>query len=308
MFESSINAAVAFIIFNRPDTTLLVFNEIAKAKPKKLLVIADGPREHYRDDDEKVRCTREIINRVDWPCEVFKNYSDINMGCRKRISSGLSWVFDQVDEAIILEDDCLPDPDFFRYCDELLDRYRADKRVGIISGTNLVSGRMPPSVNSYSFTKHALIWGWATWSDRWTLYSDDLSCVERKDLSRTLNFYVDGSNTFKLYWMWIYTKARRKQLTTWDYQLSLASFMCGWNNILPNTNLIKNIGYGLGATHTTGSAPEIIIRSTLEGIDKKLVHPIEVKRDVCLDKLIDDYFLPSWFRVIASKTKDLFKG
>ena len=118
--QQLIRTPVAFLVFNRPDTTERVFEAIRLARPPKLLVVADGPRAHRPDDDTKCQATRAIIERVDWPCEVLKNYSEANLGCRTRVSSGLDWVFSTVEEAIILEDDCLPHPTFFRFCEELL--------------------------------------------------------------------------------------------------------------------------------------------------------------------------------------------
>ena len=132
----TLRTPVAFIIFNRPDTTERVFAEIAKVKPKKLLVIADGPRVEGSEENEKVAATRAIIERVDWDCQVITNYSDVNLGCRVRLSTGIDWVFSQVEEAIILEDDCLPDISFFYFCDEMLDRYRNEKSIGMIGGVN----------------------------------------------------------------------------------------------------------------------------------------------------------------------------
>ena len=149
---------VAFIIFNRPDTTKRVFAEIAKARPPKLLVIADGPRADHPADVEKCAAVRAIIDGVDWDCEVLKNYSDVNLGCKRRVSSGLDWVFDTVEEAIILEDDCLPHPTFFRFCEEMLEKYRDDKRIAMISGDNLQFGRKRTGY-SYYFSRYPHIWG-----------------------------------------------------------------------------------------------------------------------------------------------------
>ena len=127
---------VVFIIFSRPDLTARVFAEIARARPEKLLVIADGPRPDREGEDAKCAATRAIIERVDWPCEILKNYSNVNLGCGHRPATGLRWVFEQVEEAIILEDDCVPHPTFFRFCEELLEHYRDDERVMHISGDN----------------------------------------------------------------------------------------------------------------------------------------------------------------------------
>ena len=133
---------VAFLIFNRPETTARVFEAIRRVRPPKLLVVADGPRSDREGENEKCRAARSVIERVDWPCEVITNYADTNLGCRTRISSGLDWVFANVDEAIILEDDCLPDPSFFPFCEELLARYRDDDRIMIIAYLFYGSGKV----------------------------------------------------------------------------------------------------------------------------------------------------------------------
>ena len=142
---------VAFIIFNRPDTTKRVFEAIRHAKPPKLLVIADGPRADRPGEAEKCAAAREIIEGVDWECEVLTNYSDVNLGCGKRVSTGIDWVFDQVEEAIILEDDCLPNPSFFKFCELMLEQYRHDQRIMSISGTNYLE-TWKSSIQSYYFS------------------------------------------------------------------------------------------------------------------------------------------------------------
>ena len=132
---------VAFLIFNRPETTARVLEEIARARPPKLLVVADGPRADRPGEADLCRAARAVLSRVDWPCEVLTNFSETNLGCRRRVSSGLDWVFEEVEEAIVLEDDCLPHPSFFPFCEELLERYRADERVMAVSGDNFQQGR-----------------------------------------------------------------------------------------------------------------------------------------------------------------------
>ena len=152
------NTPVALIIFNRPDTTKKTFDEIAKARPPKLFVIADGPRADHPEDIKKCAAVREIIERVDWKCEVIKNYSDVNLGCGKRPATGISWIFEHVEEAIILEDDCVPHPTFFRFCEELLEKFRYDERVMQISGSNFQLGHKRTSY-SYFFLPHFCLLG-----------------------------------------------------------------------------------------------------------------------------------------------------
>lgn len=153
MIDWRLTTPVAFLVFNRPDTTIRVFEEIRRARPPKLLVVADGARADRPGEAEKCAQVRAIVEQVDWECGVLKNYADDNMGCKRRISSGLDWVFANVEEAIILEDDCLPHPSFFRFCEELLRRYRDDERVMMISGDNFQFGKKRTDY-SYYFSKY----------------------------------------------------------------------------------------------------------------------------------------------------------
>lgn len=263
---------VAFIIFNRPDTTERVFAEIAKAKPTKLLVVADGARTDKAGEAEKVAATRSIIDRVDWDCEVLTNYSDSNLGCKHRVSSGIDWVFEQVEECIILEDDCLPDPTFFRFCQELLERYRNDQRIGMISGDNFQFGNRRND-DSYYFSKYVHIWGWATWRDRWQSSYD----VELKKWPaiRDGGWVEDivGNKKEVANWMKIFDCTYKGVIDTWDYQWVFANWIEGRINIVPNVNLISNIGFARDdATHTTGN--NIAANMQIYSIDFPMKNPL----------------------------------
>jgi hypothetical protein len=158
---------VALIIFNRPATTERVFAEIARARPRRLFVIADGPRSDHPDDARQCAAARAVVEKVDWPCTVATTYAEANLGCGKRPATGLAWLFQHVDRAIILEDDCVPDPSFFRFCDELLEKYRDDPRVMMVAGTSLCP---VPTAYSYSFCYHHSNCGWATWRRAWRYF------------------------------------------------------------------------------------------------------------------------------------------
>ncbi|MGC1799486.1 MAG: hypothetical protein WA701_03795, partial [Solirubrobacterales bacterium] len=179
---------VAMLIFNRPETTARVFERVREARPPKLLVVADGPRADRPGEAGRCREARAVVEAVDWPCELMTDYSEVNLGCGKRISSGLDWVFDSVEEAIVLEDDCLPHPSFFRFCEELLKRYRAEERVVHVSGDNFQSaGRAGGAVGrllrlagrswspSYYFSRYAHVWGWASWRRAWSDYDFEMT-------------------------------------------------------------------------------------------------------------------------------------
>ena len=274
---------VVFIIFNRPDTTELVFAEIAKAKPPKLLVVGDGPRVNRAGEAEKVEAARAIIDRVDWDCEVLTNFSEVNLGCKRRVSSGIDWVFEQVEEAIILEDDCLPDPTFFRFCQELLERYRHDQRIGMISGDNFQFGRRCND-DSYYFSKYSHIWGWASWRDRWAgSYDVMMAKWPRIRDDGCLANMVD--NTLEaIYWKIIFERVHRGEIDTWDYQWVFAKWVEGRMSILPAVNLISNVGFGRDATHTTWDS--VLANLARKSICFPLAHPIGVFRNVKADKYV----------------------
>ena len=164
---------VALFLFNRPDATAAVFERIRGARPKTLLLIADAPRVSRPEDVQKCLAARAVVSRIDWPCEVVTNYAETNLGCRRRLSSGLDWVFQLVPEAIVLEDDCLPDPTFFRFCEVMLDRYRDEASVMHIGGNNFRDG--PSCADGYRFSRYTFTWGWATWRRAWQHYDVHMS-------------------------------------------------------------------------------------------------------------------------------------
>jgi hypothetical protein len=222
--------AVVFCVFNRPSPTRAVFAAIAHARPAQLLIVADGPRKNRPGEAELCRQVREIVQRVDWPCEVLTNFSDANLGCRERIISGLDWAFSQVEEAIVLEDDCLPDPSFFPFCRELLERYRGDSRFGMTH-----------------------IWGWATWRSAWAKYDRHLRQWPEIKRANVLGEVFDDPRLVK-YWT-----ARFDEMhddtgpNTWDYQWAYTNLVHNALCITPAVNLVTNIGFGADATHTTSA-------------------------------------------------------
>lgn len=299
MSEFQLSTPVAFIIFNRPDTTARVFAEIAKARPPKLLVVGDGPRADRSGEDIKVAAARAIIGKVDWECEVLTNFSEINLGCKKRVSSGIDWIFEQVEEAIILEDDCLPDPSFFRFCQEMLERYRYDQRIGMISGDNFLFGQVYTQ-DSYYFSKYVHIWGWACWRDRWQqTYDVNMSKWPRiRDEGRLADLV--GRPAEAEYWFDIFERVYHAKIDTWDYQWGFANWIEGRVCVLPSVNLISNIGFGINATHTVGTSQFADL--PVEELHFPLMHPIGVLRNLKADALTFEkcYGAPLWRRVLGS--------
>ncbi len=302
--KTELATPVALLIFNRPDTAEKVYEAIRNAKPKKLLVVADGPRADRPGEAEKCSAARAIIDRVDWPCEVLKNYSDVNLGCKLRVSSGLNWVFETVEESIILEDDCLPHPTFFRFCEELLGKYRSDERISLISGVNYQFGRKRTN-DSYYFSRYNHIWGWASWRRAWKNYDVTMKLWPEV---RDGNWLYDkfGSKKLARYWTALFDKAYQGQVNTWDFQWTFSCWVHNTLSILPNVNLISNIGFGGEATHTKNGNLQIS-NMKAEPMLFPLRHPSCMIRDARADdlthSLVYDYRIKA---VLQRKIKELF--
>lgn len=283
---------VALIIFNRPETTKRVLAEVAKAKPRKLFVIADGPRADRPDESVKCSEVRAIIDLVDWDCQVHKNYSDVNLGCGRRPASGISWVFDQVEEAIILEDDCLPHPSFFRYCQELLARYRNEPKIMQIAGTTFARNRWQLP-HSYTFSSHLACWGWATWRRAWK--NHDMACSSWPALRNEsrMRDWLDNQPAIEFYSKFFdLAFSKQGNVGYWDYQWQLAVWAQAGLSVSPARNLVSNIGFGADASHTFGAADK---RANLPRGEMRfpLVHPPTIARDECADReFIEQAVLP----------------
>jgi hypothetical protein len=274
-------APVVFIIFNRPDTTARVFEAIRQAKPSLLFVIADGARTSKAGEAEKCAAARAIIDGVDWDCEVRTNYSDVNLGCGKRVASGLDWVFQEVEEAIILEDDCLPHPTFFQFCEELLEYYRNDTRIMAIAGNNFQRGKKY-SAASYYFSRYPHCWGWASWRRAWQYYDFKMSIWPQIRGGEWLDNMLDSKKSVK-YWSEIFDNMHYKELIDiWDYQWTFACWIQSGLSILPGVNLISNIGFGEDATHTVENSP--LANLPVQAVEFPLIHPPFLLRNYEADR------------------------
>ena len=284
MTEAS--APIALFIFNRPETTARVLERIADARPSRLLVVSDGPRTDRPDEVERCRQARALIEAIDWPCEVVTNHADTNLGCRRRLSSGLDWIFSQAESAIILEDDCLPDPTFFPFCQELLERYRDDERVMMISGDNFQpAGRESPY--SYYYSRFPHVWGWASWRRAWRLYDVSIARWPEVRMQQVIEDIVGNRRSARA-WRAIFDAVHAGKIDTWDYQLTFACWMQNGLAILPEVNLVSNIGFGAAATHTTGESPVANLPTT--AMSFPLRHPPFMFRDRAADALTASIF------------------
>jgi hypothetical protein len=276
---------IAFFIFNRPDTTEIVFEKIRAIKPPKLLVIADGPRPETVGEAEKCLAARNVMSKVDWDCKILTNYSDTNLGCGLRVTTGLNWVFSQVEDAIILEDDCVPHISFFRFCEELLDYYRNDLRIMGISGNNFLMGRRR-NQNSYYFSRDFQCWGWASWRRAWKLNDYEM---KRWPFIRDEGWLMDilQNKKFALRWKNGLQMVYEKEIDTWDYQWILTCWIEHGLVILPNVNLVSNIGYRADATHTI--KPHELSDISVLPMEFPLVHPRFIVQDRKADDLTQAY-------------------
>ena len=276
---------VGLFMFRRPDTTARVLEAIRAARPSLLLVVADGPRADRPDDAAACADTRALIDGIDWPCEVRREFAAENMGCRRRVASGLAWVFSQVPEAIILEDDCVPDQTFFPFCDELLERYRDDPRVAQISGANNQKGRRR-GTHSYFFSRYNNVWGWASWRRAFALYDVDMGRWPELRDSHWLASVL-GDRRMEHYWTQQFQAVYDGRIDTWDYQWIYSTWLHSMVSLVPNRNLVKNIGFGPGASHTPVQDP--FASDRLEAIDFPLDHPSSVASDPRADRFTERF-------------------
>lgn len=273
---------VLFMIFNRPDTTQKVFYAIRQAKPRQLFVAADGPRPDKKGEMEKCQKARQIATSVDWDCKVKTLFRDKNLGCKIAVSSAIDWFFENVEEGIILEDDCLPSQSFFWFCQELLEYYRDDTRIMHISGNNFQFGRKIGNA-SYYFSKFGLIWGWATWKRAWRYYDVKMKTFSQfKDEDQIRNIFYDKK--MQNYYMKIFDKAYKGEIDTWDYQWLYSRLINRGISIHPNINLVQNIGFGIDASHTKN-----VDKKIRNNLAKNLQFPLKHPIFKLFNKIADEY-------------------
>ena len=251
--------AVLMLVFNRPDVTEQVFQAVRNARPPRLYVAADGPRPGRPQDEETTARVREVFKQVDWPCEVHTRFLTENLGCRNAVSSAIDWFFSKEEQGIVLEDDVLPSPAFFSYCDTMLERYKHDERVFSVVGNNLVEPWYQHP-ESYFFSKVFFVWGWASWRRAWQHYDVNMAAWPNTRLQVNALPYTPNQKLHHAYWDLVFDLAFKNQISTWDHQWTFAH----WENnavcVTPANNLVRNIGFGADATHTSGSDPEYVKR------------------------------------------------
>jgi hypothetical protein len=272
---------VVYLVYNRPKCVKRTFPVICSVKPRVLFLIADGPKPDCATDFENCSKVREILENIDWPCKVYRNYSESNMGLKKRVSSGLSWVFEHVSEAIILEDDCLPHPEFFEFCEILLKRYESDERIWTVTGDNFQNGKRRGKA-SYYFSKYPHCWGWATWARAWKNYQGDIPFWPSWRESRGWKYFHNNRNEEK-YWRAIFDKVYTGKINSWSYPWIGTVWYHNGLTATPNVNLVSNIGFGADGTHCLQNDKRNGMQVKSIG---SCIHPIKIQKDNRADKYV----------------------
>ena len=269
----SFDIPVLLLTWRRPDTTKQVIEALRAVAPIHLYVASDGPRSAA--EARAVGATRDLITAlIDWPCELRTRFSDYNQGCQLGVSSAISWFFEQEEAGIVLEDDCVPHPDFFVYCRELLRRYRNDTRIWCISGDNFQDGAWRGE-GSYYFSRYNHCWGWATWRRCWTHYASHQQIWGQVNGSESLQKSMFEDPLERRYWIQIWNTLFDSGVPdSWAYRWSLVCMANSGLTALPNQNLVTNIGFGADATHTTGQQTAVSTQGLIN-----LVHPQIICRD-----------------------------
>lgn len=280
---------VLFLFYKRPYETLRVFKEIEKYKPKKLFLSSDGSN-NYVEYKLIMNLRNEVLKRITWDCHVETKFNETNLGLAKGVSSAITWFFDNVEDGIILEDDCVPNKEFFLFCETMLNKYKNNKDIFMVSGNNFINNKYV-SNDSYFFSKYAHIWGWASWRDKWENYSLNIEDVE---------FEYDSMKEMYFWENW-FKDIRLNHLLTWDVQWLHAI----WKNkgliIYPNKNLVCNIGFGSNATNTK-KTPKFLLNQKWEKLSFPLKHPSKITRNVEADKITFKTWFDKGFKVFIPNT------
>ncbi len=285
MRSNSFDTPVLFIVFNKPESTEKVFNQIRSIKPKKFYIAGDGPRGHIDGEKDSCEKVKDIVSKVDWECDCKTLFQAENLGCALGVSSAIDWLFQNEEEGIIIEDDVFPDLSFFYYCRELLTKYKDDQRIMGIGGTNFFKSEEINQEYSYYFSNESHIWGWATWRRAWKYF--DLHAENYKQLIQSKYFKYNFSNYYEYVYKKYVFELNFENMSAWSYQWHLARLSQSGLFIAPNTNMIINLGIGdENATNTkkhSKIAHRLESKLKLNSIDLPLKHPTNVMWDRELD-------------------------
>lgn len=299
--SSLVQAPVLILAFNRPERLRQLIDRLRELQIPQVFVAIDGPRDSVPSDAERVAHTRSVVAEIDWPCSVSTLFQDHNLGCGLGVSTAITWFFEEVDEGIILEDDVLPAPDFFAFCNELLERYRNDQRVFAISGCNFApADHITHPADTHRFSAITHVWGWATWRRSWEKYEFSMR-TWRKRLRGSQRWKAMGGDLGGyVYWSAVFDWMRFGHVDTWDYQLALAQMASGGLTATANVNLTENVGFSDDSTHTNYRPSYVQPAGQLRG---PLSNPA-VQRDIRADRWVRQQILQATTSSMGVMAKD----
>ena len=249
--QRGFHTPILLITFNRPEHTRRVLEAIIAAQPKDLYVFQDGAREGNEEDVKKCAEVRKVVERLTKgsSTQIHTFFSDVNLGCGPGPVAGITWFFDQVEMGIVMEDDCLPHPDFFPYCEELLERYKDVEEVQFINAA-LYDERWQCDC-SYDFSRYMVAGAWASWRRFWVNYDVDLMSIDAKDFYRICKkLLFERAEADWWYFKLLEIQKDKAKKSYWDYQCLIVLLLNSGVTIMPKRNLISNIGFDEEGTHT----------------------------------------------------------
>ena len=271
------------LLFNRPELTKKLIARLKLIKPKKIYINIDGPRNGNLKDQVLCKEVLKLIKKIEWPCKKYIKINKTNKGCRKSVYNAITWAFLKENKLIILEDDCFPSNFFFGYCEQLLKKYKYENKIKVISGSNFQKNKFGEA--DYYFSKYLHCWGWATWKRAWKNYDNSMSFWKSFQKSSNWNDLFTN-NSEKKYWKKKFDLVKEYKIDSWAY-VWLASV---WYNqgltIIPNKNLVKNVGFESDATHTTGYDLDKYSREINGKKIPEIKHPIIIKNNKIADQLL----------------------
>ena len=280
---------ILYLIFNRPDLCEITFERIREIKPKYLFIAADGPRKGNNADAIKCENSRDyVLSQINWDCELKTLFREENLGCKYAVSSAIDWFFENVEQGIILEDDCLPNNDFFQYCENALLRYKNQKDVVHISGNKFSNIKLNEST---FFSKYIHIWGWATWRDRWQHYSD-ISSWKKDAFDELIYNTFRGNKRQIIYWGKIFSSIQKNRVDSWGYLWTFACWKDRGVSLNPAKNLVENIGFRDDGTHLLEENPKYKILT--ENLNKPICFPDKIQVNTLNDDYVGKFIFADW--------------
>ena len=292
ILNSEFNTPILLLVFNRPRETKFVFEHIRAIRAPKLFIACDGPREGNDDDVKDIAEVMSIVKNIDWECECKYLFRDKNLGCGKAVLGAFTWFFSEVERGIILEDDCIPNLSFFKFCQEMLFRYENNDSIMVISGTNIMSDFV--STSDYAYSSFPIMWGWATWKKAWEKF--DLEMKDWPSVTKNTNLITHGiykwrkHPVFIEYFMNTYKKVNQKDLA-WDHQWIFSNWLNNGLTVVSSKNLIHNIGFGEKSNSTKED------NLNRENLGSYFSYPPYVSpKTIAVNEELDLYISKKWFQ------------